>query len=396
MYAAFYIREYLGQAVDITLFDRKNYLLYTPVLHEMATGTVNPRHVVIPIRQVINPRQVHFRCEEVKTVDLDGRAFETPSGVFAFDYLVMAQGSESNFYSTPGVREHCIPFKTIDEGICLRNTLNGMLEKAALEKDARRRKRLLTIAVAGGGCTGVELVAEIVQFINVTLSRDYPEVTRSGVRVLLLEAMDRVLPSFPQYLSQIAIKRLKEMGVEVILNSPIQRASADSVSLKGGRKIQTGILVWTGGVKASHLSLRPDVKRDQIGRIIVNEDLCIPGYPGIYAIGDGAHFSDRGNPLPSTASVAVQQARCVGKILRLRMQQKEGLPFHFRYRGDMSSLGFMFGVSQIYGWKFKGFIAWLQWKLFKLAMLPRYKTRFQIMADWLITLAFKRDTSKLM
>ncbi len=396
LYGAFSIRKYLGQAVDITLFDRKNYLLYTPVLHEMATGTVNPRHVVIPIRQIINPSRVHFRCEEVKTVDLGGKAFETPSGSFSFDYLIVAQGSESNFYSTPGVREHCIPFKTIDEGIRLRNTLNGMLEKGALEDHGRRRKKLLTIVVAGGGCTGVELVTEIIQFINVILERDYPEIKRSEVRILLIEAMDKILPSFPPYLSRIATQRLKEMGVEVVLNSPIQRASGDSISIKGGRKIPTGILVWTGGIKACDLSLRPDVKRDKIGRIIVDEYLNIPGYPGVYALGDGAHVSDGGDTLPPTASVAVQEARYLAKALRLRVQGKEVFPFHFHYRGDMSSLGFMFGVSEVYGWKFKGFIAWMQWKLFKLAMLPRYKTRFQILADWLITLAFKRDTSKLM
>ncbi|MCK5554359.1 MAG: FAD-dependent oxidoreductase, partial [Deltaproteobacteria bacterium] len=276
-----------------------------------------------------------------------------------------------------------------------RNQLVGILEKGALEKDGRRRRKLLTIVVAGGGCTGVEVVTEIAQFINIILDKDYPELERSELRILLIEAMDKILPSFPRYLSQVATKRLKWMGIEILLNSPIQWATEDSIGLEDGKEIPFGILVWTGGVKAGAISLGPEVKRDRSGRIIVDGHLEIPGYPGIFAIGDGAHFRQNGDPLPPTASVAVQEARYVAQKLLLGMKEREIPPFHFNCRGDMASLGFMFGVAEVYGRHFKGFIAWILWKLFKLAMLPRYKTRFQIVADWLITLAFRRDTSKL-
>jgi len=395
LYTVFHIKKYLREEIDITLFDKKNYLLYTPVLHEMATGTVNARHVVIPIRQIINPHQVQIRCEEVTTVDLKRKSFETPSGFFAFDCLVLAPGSEPNFYSIPGVPENCIPFKTIEDAIRLRNQLVASLEKGALEKDSEKKRKLLTISVVGGGCTGVEVVTEIAQFINLILNRDYPEIERSEVRILLIEAADKILPSFPQYLSKMATERLRRMGIEILLNSMIQWANEDSIGLQNGSEIPMGLLVWAGGVKACDLSLRPEVERDQSGRIIVGDHLSIPGYPWIFVIGDGSHLSQRGDPLPPTASVAVQEARYVAQNLLPRIQKREIPPFKFHYRGDMASLGFMFGVSEVYGWNFKGFIAWIQWKLFKLAMLPRYKTRFQIIADWLITLAFKRDTSKL-
>ena len=395
LYTVFHIKKYLREEIDITLFDKKNYLLYTPVLHEMATGTVNARHVVIPIRQIINPHQVQIRCEEVTTVDLKRKSFETPSGFFAFDCLVLAPGSEPNFYSIPGVPENCIPFKTIEDAIRLRNQLVASLEKGALEKDSEKKRKLLTISVVGGGCTGVEVVTEIAQFINLILNRDYPEIERSEVRILLIEAADKILPSFPQYLSKMATERLRRMGIEILLNSMIQWANEDSIGLQNGSEIPMGLLVWAGGVKACDLSLRPEVERDQSGRIIVDDHLAIPGYPWIFVIGDGSHLSQRGDPLPPTASVAVQEARYVAQNLLPRIQKREIPPFKFHYRGDMASLGFMFGVSEVYGWNFKGFIAWIQWKLFKLAMLPRYKTRFQIIADWLITLAFKRDTSKL-
>ncbi len=396
LYTVLDLKKYGGHGIDITLFDKNNYLLYTPVLHEMATGTVNARHIVIPIREVISPRQVHIRCEEVKRVDLVAKTFETPSGTFGFDYLVIAQGSESNFYAIPGVQENCITFKSIEDAIRLRNRLIGVLEKAVLETDPAKRRKLLTINVTGGGCTGVEVVAEIAQFIRVILNRDYPEIGRSEVRIHLIEATDKILPSFPEYLSHIATERLRQMGVEILSRSPIRLVNKDFIDLGNGRQVPTGVLVWAGGVKARPLSLMPDLRRDPMDRVIVNEHLEVPGYPGVFVIGDGAHFRANGAPLPSTASVAVQEARYVARSLLLQIQKKEVPPFRFNYRGDMASLGFMFGVSEIYGRKYEGFIAWIQWKAFKLAMLPRYKTRVQIIADWFITLLFKRDTSKLM
>lgn len=207
--------------------------------------------------------------------------------------------------------------------------------------------------------------------------------------------MDRILPSFPRYLSNIATERLRQMGVEVLLSSPIQNVNKDYIDLRDG-KISNGILVWAAGVKARHLPLDPEQNRDLNNRITVNEHLEIPGHQGVYLIGDGALFINNGIPLPPTASVAVQEAKFVAQSILLRSRKKELPSFKFHYRGDMASLGFMFGVAEVYGRQFKGFPAWIIWKAFKLGMLPRYKNRFQIVADWLITLLFKRDTSRLM
>lgn len=394
LYTVFFLRRFFPPEIDVTLFDKNNYFLYTPVLHEMATGTVNARHVVIPIRKVVDPKEVHIRCEEVTWVDLEKRVVESPSGAFKFDHLVLAPGSEPNFYCFTNLQKNSITFKSIEDAIRLRNSLTGVLEKAALERDKERRKSLLTITVAGGGCTGVELVAEIAQFIKIILRKDYPEINRSEVRIILIEAMDRILPSFPGYLSNVATERLRQMGVEVLLNSPIQNVNKDYIELKDG-KISNGILVWAAGVKARHLPLSPEQKRDANNRITVNEHIEIPGCRGVYLIGDGALFINNGIPLPPTASVAVQEAKYVAQDILLHFQKKESPPFRFRYRGDMASLGFMFGVAEVYGRQFKGLPAWIIWKAFKLGMLPRVKNRFQIVADWLITLLFKRDTSKL-
>lgn len=393
LYTLFFIRKFVPSA-EITIFDRNNYLLYTPVLHEMSTGTVDARHLVVPIRKIVDPREVRVRCEEVTGVDLSRKAFQTPAGRFEFDSLVLAHGSEPNFYCFQNLKGNCLTFKTMEDAIRLRNRLIDVLERAALERDPGRRRRLLTLTVAGGGCTGVELVAEIAQFINLILHKDYPEIERSEVRILLLEAMERILPSFSSYLSQVAMERLRKMGIDVRLNAPIQEVGNDWIDLKDER-IPNGILIWTGGVKARDLPLEPHAERDLNNRILVDEHLEIPGFSQVYVIGDAAHSGD-GSALPPTASVAVQEARYVARSISSHAQGWAVPPFRFKQRGDMASLGFMFGVSEIYGRQFKGFPAWAIWKAFKLMMLPRYKNRLQIVADWLITLLFKRDTSKLM
>ena len=169
--------------VHVTLFDKNNYLLYTPVLHEMSTGTVDARHLVIAIRKIIDPLKVHVRCEDVTSVDLPSKCLQTSSGQFRFDYLVLAPGSETNFYCHANLHENSLTFKTVEDGIRLRNAIIDLLERGALVKDPDKRRNRLTIVVAGGGCTGVEVVAEIAQFINVILHRDYPEIKRSDVRI---------------------------------------------------------------------------------------------------------------------------------------------------------------------------------------------------------------------
>ena len=394
LYAIFHLRKQLGQKVKVTLFDKNNYSLYTPVLHEMATGTVDARHLVIPFRKVIDPQDVNIRCEEVTLVDLQQRTLETASGRFSFDFVVLAQGSETNFYSVAGAPENSITFKTIEDAIRLRNTTISLLEQGALEREPEKRRHLLTFSIAGGGCTGVEVVTEMAEFINTILKKDYPEIDRREVRIFLIEALDRILPSFPKFLSDVALTRLNHLGIEVLLNATIEWVNRESIGLKDGSLIPNGLLVWAAGVKARELFLTPDVKRLGGRRLEVNKSLEIPGYPGIFAIGDGS--CAQGGCLPPTASVAVQEAKYVAESIALRLRDRPAFPFRFNYRGDMASLGFMFGVAEIHGWHFKKAVAWFIWKAFKLGMLPRYKNRLQIMADWLITLLFKRDTSKLM
>ncbi|MGD0276071.1 MAG: NAD(P)/FAD-dependent oxidoreductase [Syntrophales bacterium] len=395
LYSVFHIQKHLGSQADITLIDRNNYFLYTPMLHEMSTGTVNPRHAVVPIRKIVNPKQVHIRCEEVVLVDLAKKSIQTTSNRFEFDFLIIAHGSTSNFYNLPGVEENGLTFKRIGDATNIRNWIIEVLEKGALENNLDERKKILTINVAGGGCTGIELVSEIAQFIHEILGKDYPEIDRHDVTINLIEATGKILSSFPDYLAEVAHRRLMDMGIRIHLDSPIQWVNEKAIGIRDGRKLPRGLMIWAGGIMANHLDMEPNVKRDWCNRIIVDESLQVPSFPGIYVIGDASHTHEDKRPLPATASVAVQQARYAALHIHSSIQKSNMEPFRFNYRGDMASLGFMFGVCEIYGWQFKGFIAWMIWKLFKLAMMPRYKNRFQILADWVLTFIFKRDTSRL-
>ncbi len=233
LYCALRLRK-LSRSAEICLFDRNNYFLYTPFLHEVATGTVDSRHIAVPIRKIADPSRVQIRCEEVARINLPEKEFETSSGKFKFDRLVIAAGSEANFYGIPGARENSITFKTIFDAIRLRNTTIDILEKAAIEENPAVKREMLTFNVAGAGCTGVELVSDLAEFLTQIISREYPEIKPEEIRVNLIEAAPNVLCSFPPYLSRVAAERLKEMGIELMIESPISSVSRDFIRLAGG------------------------------------------------------------------------------------------------------------------------------------------------------------------
>ena len=301
------------------------------------------------------PGRVEIRCEEVTRINLTDKSLGTASGNFTFNHLVIAAGSEANFYGIPGARENSITFKSIHDAIRLRNSIIDCLERASIETNPAVKREMLTFNVAGAGCTGVELVSEMAEFLAQIVSREYPEIRPEQVRVNLIEAAPNVLGSFPPFLSRVAAERLLDMGIELMVESPVSSVGRDFIRLASGRRIANGLLVWAAGVRARELGFEPVPELDGSGRIIINEFLEIPGFQGVSAIGDGALCLRDGKPLPATASVAVQHARyCADRIMN-----DGAKPFVFNNRGDMASLGFMFGVCDIYGWHFRKFLAWI-------------------------------------
>ena len=381
----------------ITLIDANNYHLFSPMLHEITAGTVEPRHVVWPIRKLIAPWGIRFLQRRVEGVDLAGRRVHTDRGPVPFDLLVLGLGSTTNFFGIPGIAERAFAFKTLRDAVRLRNHLVRCFEAAEQESSLERRRQLLTFALVGGGCTTVELGAELHDLTYRTLLRYYPELAEDRPRVLVLEATRRIIPCVGERLAERALAVLARKGVEVRLDSPVADVTGDGVVLASGEKIPTATVVWAAGVRASPVMEAVGAEHDGTGRVVVGETLEVLGHPGVFALGDCARFVDErlGIALPPTAQVAVQQARTAAANLVRRLQGRSLHTFRYRHRGDIVSLGYHDAVGEIAGLQLAGPLVWFLWRTVFLGKLIGLKNRLRVALDWTIASFAERDTSAL-
>ncbi len=384
--------------LEIRLLDARNFHLFSPMLHEVTSAIIEPRHVVWPIRALSSKKRLTFETREVGSIDLEGRKVLTNHGEVEYDYLVIALGSVTNYFGVRGAEEKTFAFKTLRDAVRLRNHILEMFERADLERDPDRRRRLLTFVLVGAGCTGVELGTELHDLARKTLVRHYPHlVDGREVRIVLAEATGRIIPCVSERLADLALEKLKQKGIEVRLHSPVVRVTDGGIELEDGEVVPTETIIWTAGVKANPIVEGLPVEKDKLGRVIVDEYLELRAFSGVFAIGDCAHYwVPRLNAaLPPTAQVAIQQAHCVaGNIASdLRGQGKE--PFVYRHRGDLVSLGAGDGVGEIAGLAFSGLPAWLLWRSVFLVKLFGWKNRIRVALDWIISSLFQRDLAKL-
>jgi NADH dehydrogenase len=385
------------KALEIRLLDARNFHLFSPMLHEVTSGIIEPRHVVWPIRALSGKTRLTFETREVRSIDLQGRKVLTDSGDVGYDHLVIALGSVTNYFGIDGAEEKAFTFKTLKDAVRLRNHILEMFERADLERDPNKRRRLLTFTLVGAGCTGVELATEIHDLARKALARHYPHLDTREVRVVVAEATGRIIPCVSDQLANLGLEKLKQKGIEVRLHSPVVRVGGGAVELANGDIVMTDTVIWTAGVKANPIVEALPVEKDKLGRVVVDEYLEMPSFPGVVAIGDCAHCWDARlkAALPPTAQVAIQQAGCVAdNILRgLRGERKQ--PFVYHHRGDLVSLGAGDGVGEIAGWAFSGLPAWLLWRSVFLVKLFGWKNRIRVALDWLISSMFQRDLAKL-
>jgi NADH dehydrogenase len=398
LYTARHLEKALreGEAGEILLVDRHNFHLFTPMLHEITAGKIEPRHVVWPVRLLGRRWRVTFLERQVEVIDLDRRQILTDRGAIAYDQLVLALGSVTNFYGlTPPPQ--LFQFKELRDAVRLRNHLIECFERAEQEQGPTRRRTLLTFILVGGGCTGVELAAEIHDLIFTSLLQFYRGIDPKEVRILLLEATQRIIPCVGESLAALALEKLRQKRVEVRLETPVADLLPDGVALINGEKIQAGTLVWTAGVRANPVIEALPVAKDRLGRVWVNEYLELPGHPEVYALGDCAHFLDpsSGNALPPTAQVAVQQARTAATNIARHLRGERPLPFRYQHLGDLVSLGSRYAVAEIRGYRFAGLFAWILWRTVFLAKMIGFKNIIRVALDWAIALLFGRDTSRL-
>ena len=385
------------KSIDVTLVSRSNYLLFTPLLGEVAAGSLEPQHISAPIRAAV-PRTRFLRAA-VEQIDPDtqtirlvaGRTF--PSEVISYDHLVLALGSVPDFRDLPGVEEHAFTMKTLEDATRLRDHVIALLERADVEPDPEERRRQLTFVVTGGGFAGTETIAELFDLAHGVL-RYYPRIDPVELRFVLVHSRDRILPELTPALGAYSLRKLRDRGIEFILSARVKTAAADAVHLQDGRSVPTCTLVWAAGNQPNPLLETLPLERNRRGAIITDEALRVVGTHDIWAVGDCAQIPDALNPgqfCPPTAQHALREGKVAADNIVAVLRGGTPKPFRFRTIGLLVALGSRTGAAEVLGQRFSGFLAWLMWRGIYLMKLPGLEKKVRVLLDWIVDLLFPRD-----
>jgi NADH dehydrogenase len=302
-----------NENVETTMVSDENFFLFTPLLHEVAMGKIETRHIAFPIRRLHWKDRFNFIQDKVQHIDLDARKVFTSQGTFEYDYLVMALGSVTDRLKSTSLSDYTFTLKTLHDSMLIRNHLIGMFERAAAENDPEKRKRLLTFVVCGAGYTGIQVVTELADFVYKHLTKFYRSINVDNIKIILIEAETKILTGLPTELSAYALRQLQRMNIELCLNSRVTDIHDFYVVVNGAERIYTNTLLWVAGIVANPRIAELNVERDGLGRVSVNRFLEVSGSPGVYAIGDCAHFDNlkTGQAIPPRAHTTVRQAKVV-------------------------------------------------------------------------------------
>jgi NADH dehydrogenase len=386
--------------VHVTLISNQNFFLFTPMLAEAATGAVETRHILYPIRPLCGRWGIEFGEMQVEEIDLDRRRVTVRHHRSAlrqqvhYDRLVLALGATPNVSMAPGAAEHALTFKAVGDALRIRNRVIELFEAAALTDDPWTRRRLLTFVVVGAGHAGTELVAAVEELTRGILVRHYPRISRDQVRLVLVGR--QVLPQTATNLATYARERLARRGIEL----EIARAAAvspEGLSLQDGRLIPSRCVIWTAGTRVSPVVAALPLPKARDGRLIVNGFFEVQGAPGVYALGDNAAQSDPHSDIPyvATAQVALRQGRALARQIEAELTGRPRRPFDFRPLGEMVPLSRRSAVADLSGLHLFGFPAWLAWKVVYMMKLPTWAARLRVALDWTVELLFERDVSEL-
>jgi NADH dehydrogenase len=402
VYTARYLEKLLKPSqASIQLVNCENYWVYQPMLPEVISGSIGITDVVSPIRRLC-PR-THLVMREVEEIDLKNKVVTVSPGFkprrmeIPYDYLVIALGGVTNFYGMPGMIENAKPFRTLADALALRNHVLHALEEADVESDPDLRAKLLTFVVGGGGFSGVEVVAELNDFIR-RVKRNYLRLRDQPVRCVLVHSRERILPEMTETLALFAQKILRKRGVEIILKDRLAAASSEKAILKSGREIACKTIVSTVPSVLAPVLDKLDCARDSSG-LLVNGNLELVGYQGsvgfeggVWALGDCASAKTAaGNPVPPTAQHAVREAATVALNIRARITGAPSRIFAFEGLGKLGSLGHYSAVAEILGVRVSGLMAWLLWRGIYLMKMPGIRNKVRIALDWIVALVFPAD-----
>src|SRR6516164_9685189 len=403
LYAAMHFDKRLARRADleVTLISDENFILFTPMLHEVAAGDLYPGDIVNPLRRIL--RHVNVFEADVQSVDLEKRHVRCTAGMaerelnFEFDHLLLTLGSETNFFNMDGVRDWSVTMKSLSDAALLRNRMVALLEEASLQSDEAARRQLLTFVTAGGGFSGIETTGAVNDFVRETM-RYYPQLREELVRVVVVHPGDFILPELGEKLGRYAEHKLRERKVEVLKGPRVVNYDGQVVTLSDGTSISAGTLIWTAGVKPSPVIASLPCQKDR-GRLLVNEDMSVPGVIGLWAAGDCAAIPDvksgTGKFYPPTAQHALREGVIVAKDIEGAILARPLKPFRFKMLGQLASIGHHTGVAIVFGIKFSGFIAWWFWRSVYLMKLPRLAKKLRVMASWTLDIFFGQEIEQM-
>jgi NADH dehydrogenase len=394
-FGGLYAARSLGKAdIDLTLVDRRNFHLFQPLLYQVATGALSPGEIAAPLRYVLN-RQKNTRVLLGEVVDIDPAAREmilSDGSLIPYDTLIVATGSTHHYFGHPEWASLAPGLKTIEDATEIRTRVLLAFERAEKESDPDKRRAELTFVVVGGGPTGVELAGALGEISRDTLKKDFRSINPADARIFLIEGENRVLPPYPPELSKAAEKSLIELGVQTREGAFVVGIDDGGVTVesKGSRThFEARTVLWAAGVQASPLghvlANRTGVALDKVGRVMVENDLSVPGHPEILIVGDLAHFEQNGKLVPGVAPTAMQEGRYAAKLIQQRLRNESPetkRPFHYWDKGSLATIGRARAVAEIGGFRFSGYLAWLIWLFVHLLYIIEFESRVLIVFQW--------------
>lgn len=371
--------------VNITLADRHNYHLFQPLLYQVATAVLSPADIAAPIRRILrNQRNVRVVLASLVGVDLGRKLARFPGGEVSYDYLLLASGATHSYFGRDDWATLAPGLKTVDDALEIRRRVLLAYEAAEWEADSDARKAKLTFVVVGGGPTGVELAGALKEIAAQTIPKDFRNIDTATAQVILIEAADRLLGALPQKLGQRALQDLQQMGVQVRLNSLVTDIREGAVSI-GEEILPAENVIWAAGVRGSEVAETLGAELDRQGRVLVTDDLSVPGFPDVFVAGDLAHVRDgnSGQPVPGVAPAAIQMGQYVAAAIRMSLAgDVDHGPFVYRDKGGMATIGRNRAVATVAGYHFSGFFAWMIWSLVHIIPLIDFRSKLSVIFSW--------------
>jgi len=386
---------------DVLLIDRRNHHLFQPLLYQVATAALSPADIAAPIRKVLRrQRNAEVLLAEVTGINTAARTVSVGSHAISYHYLILAAGATHSYFSNPEWEQHAPGLKTIEDATEIRRRFLLAFESAEVEGDAEARRAALTFVIVGGGPTGVELAGAIAEIARSVIPMDFRRVDTRTARVVLVEALPRILPAMPEKCSADAKKQLEELGVEVLLNTRVTRVDESGVVAgdRGELILAARNVFWAAGVKASPLGAMLGAECDRAGRVVVQPDLSVPQHPNVFVVGDMAAAKDprSGSLVPCVAQGAMQGGGHVASIIAAEIVAKRAgrteaaarPAFHYVDKGNMATIGRYRAVADIGGQRLRGLIAWIIWSTIHVLFLINFRSRLAVMFSWIWTYLF--------